>query len=85
MSFDQMFVPMTLASSLLSNQYLSASSVIRHEFVSGGGELGVESLWTEAVRSRMAFHVKSARDLPLFSDSSAQGSGCWLMEEIQEL
>jgi hypothetical protein len=77
LSYDQMFIPMTLATSLVSNRYLSAASVVRHEFVSGEGAIGVESMWTEAVTSRIFLQVKSARDLPLFSDSSAQG--IWML------
>jgi hypothetical protein len=76
-SYEQKFVPMTLASAIITNRYISAVSIVKHEFVTGAGELGVESNWTAAVRSRVSINVKSARDLPMFSDSSRQG--VWML------
>ena len=72
-SYEQMFIPMTLASNIIANRYLSAASSIKHQYNTGMGELGVESHWTEEVQSRVSLNVKSARDLPMFSDSSVQG------------
>jgi TonB dependent receptor len=72
-SYEQMFIPMTLASNIIANRYLSAASIIKHQYNTGMGELGVESHWTEEVQSRVSLNVKSARDLPMFSDSSIQG------------
>ena len=72
-SFEQMFIPMTLASNIIANRYLSAASTIKHQYNTGMGEFGVESRWTEEVQSRVSLNVKSARDLPMFSDSSVQG------------
>jgi hypothetical protein len=77
-SYESLFIPMNLASNIISNRYLSASSVVRQEYVTGEGEFGVESHWTEAIRSRVSLNVKSARDLPMFSDSSRQG--VWTLE-----
>ena len=72
-----MFVPMTLASNIIINRYLSTASIVRHEYITNAGELGIESNWTEAMRSRVSLNVKSARDLPMFSDSSRKG--VWML------
>ena len=76
-SYEQMFVPMTLASNIIANRFLSAASIVKHEYVTGEGELGLESNWTEGIKSRISLNVKSARDLPMFSDSSRQG--VWML------
>ena len=76
-SYQQIIVPMTLASNIIENRFLSATSIVRHEDVTGMGELGIESSWTDAVRSRVYLNVKFARDLPMFSDSSRQG--VWML------
>jgi len=75
--YEQLVVPMTLASHLITNRFLSAASIIKHETVTGAGELGVESNWTEAVQSRVTINVKSVSDLPMFSDFSHQG--IWML------
>jgi hypothetical protein len=72
-SYKPMVIPMTLASNIRVNRFLSAVSPIRHADVSNAGELGVESDWNEMVRSRVSFGVKSINDLTMFSDSSRQG------------
>jgi hypothetical protein len=75
-SYKPMVIPMTLASNIRVNRFLSAVSPIRHADVSNAGELGVESDWNEIVRSRVSFGVKSINDLTMFSefsDSSRQG------------
>jgi hypothetical protein len=72
-SFEQLYIPMTLASTINTNRYLSASSTIKHQYDAGRGELGIASQWTEDVQSRVSLNVRSARDLPMFSDSSVQG------------
>jgi hypothetical protein len=77
LSWEQKVVPMTLASHMLVNRFLSTASIVRQEYVNGAGELGIESNWTEAVRSRVSLNVKSASDLPMFSDSSLQG--VWML------
>ncbi|MGD0037480.1 MAG: hypothetical protein ABSC53_09335 [Bacteroidota bacterium] len=76
-SYETTFIPMTLASNIIANRFLSAVSIVKHEYVTGAGELGIESNWTEAMRSRVSLNVKSARDLPMFSDSSLQG--VWML------
>jgi hypothetical protein len=72
-SYKPMVIPMTLASNIQVNRFLSADSPIRHTDVSNAGELGVESDWNEMVRSRVSFGVKSISDLTMFSDSSRHG------------
>ena len=72
-SFKPMVIPMTLASNIRVNRFLSAVSPIRHTDVSNMGELGVESDWNEIVRSRVSFGVKSISDLTMFSESARQG------------
>jgi hypothetical protein len=71
--YEQLFVPMTLASHSIVNRYLSSASIVKHEYIPSAVELGIESNWTEAMRSRVSLNVKSARDLPMFSDSSRPG------------
>jgi hypothetical protein len=73
MSYKPMIIPMTLASNIRVNRFLSAVSSIRHTDLSNTGELGVESDWNEMVRSRVSFGLKSISDLTMFSDSSRQG------------
>lgn len=77
LSYDQQVVPMTWASLYAVNRYLSVRSVIRQESISGEGTLGVESMWSEGVRSRLSAQVKSVSDLPLFSDTTVPG--VWMM------
>jgi len=75
-SYEPMVIPMTLASNIRANRFLSADSPIRHTDVSNAGELGIESNWNEMVRSRLSFGVKSISDLTMFSeflDSSRHG------------
>ncbi len=72
-SYKPMVIPMTLASNIRVNRFLSADSPIRHADVSNTGELGVESDWNEMIRSRVSFGVKSISDMTMFSDSSRQG------------
>ena len=76
-SYEPMFVPMTLASNMIVNRFLSAASTVIHEYIRDAGELGVESYWTEALSSRVLLDVKTVRDLPMFSDFSRQG--VWLL------
>jgi hypothetical protein len=76
-SYEPMFIPMTLESNMIVNRFLSAASPVKHEYIRDAGELGLESNWTEAVQSRVYLNVKSARDLPMFSDSSRQG--VWML------
>ena len=76
-SYEPTFIPMTLTSNIIANRFLSAASIVKHEYVTDAGELGVESNWTDAMRSRVSLNVKSARDLPMFSDSSHQG--VWML------
>jgi hypothetical protein len=76
-SYEPMFIPMTLAANIIANRFLSAASIVKHEDVTSAGELGIESHWTEAVKSRVSLNVKSARELPMFSDSSRQG--VWML------
>jgi hypothetical protein len=73
MFYEPVFVPMTLQSSMIVNRFLSAASTVKHEYIRDAGEIGIESNWSEAVQSRVSLNVKSARDLPVFSDSSRQG------------
>jgi hypothetical protein len=77
LSYEPMFVPMTLASNLTVNRFLSAASTIIHEYIRDAGELGIESHWTEALSSRVFLNVKSVHDVPMFSDSSRHG--VWLL------
>lgn len=72
-SYMPMVIPMTLASDIRVNRFLSAASPIRHTDVSNAGEIGVESDWNEMVRSRVSFGVQSISDLTMYSDSSRQG------------
>jgi hypothetical protein len=76
-SYGSMFVPMTLASTIMANRFLSAASIVKQEYINGTGGLGIESNWTETITSRVSLNVKSARDLPMFSDSSRQG--IWML------
>jgi hypothetical protein len=76
-SYEPMFVPMSFASNMIVNRFLSAASTVQHEYIRDAGELGIESHWTEAVQSRVFLNVKSVRDLPMFSDSSRQG--VWML------
>jgi hypothetical protein len=71
--YKPMIIPMTLASNIRINRFLSAASPIRHTDVSNAGEIGVESDWNEIVRSRVSLGVKSISDLTMYSDSSRQG------------
>jgi hypothetical protein len=71
--YRPMFVPMTLSSNIRVNRILSTASVVRHEDVINAGEVGVESDWSDAIRSHISFNVQSVRDLTVFSDSSRQG------------
>jgi hypothetical protein len=72
-SYKPMVIPMTLASNIQVNRFLSADSPIRHADVSNTGELGVESDWNEMIRSRLSFGVKTISDMTMFSDSSRPG------------
>jgi hypothetical protein len=76
-SYEPMFVPMTLASNMIVNRFLSAASTVIHEYIRDAGELGVESHWTETLSSRVLLNVKSVRDLPMYSDFSHQG--VWML------
>ena len=76
-SYEPMVVPMTLASNIIENRFLSTSSIVKHEYISAAGEIGVESNWTQAVSSRVFLNIKSVSDLPMFSDSSRQG--VWML------
>jgi len=72
-SYNPMIIPMTLASNIQINRFLSAISPIRHSDVSNAGEIGVESDWTEMIQSRVSIGVETVSDLTLYSDSSRQG------------
>jgi len=79
-SYKPMVIPMTLASNIRVNRFLSAVSPIRHADVSNAGELGVESDWNEMVRSRVSFGVKSISDLTMFSEfSDSSRHGVWTL------
>ncbi len=72
-SYEPMVIPLTLASNIQVNRFLSADSRIRHADVSNTGELGVESDWNEMIRSRLSLGVKTISDMTMFSDSARQG------------
>ena len=76
-SYASMFIPMTLAATMRANRFLSAAAIVKQEYIDGSGGLGIESNWTETITSRVSLNVKSARDLPMFSDSSRQG--VWML------
>jgi hypothetical protein len=76
-SYKQMFIPMTLATHIVVNRFLSAASIVKHEYVKAAGELGIESNWAKFMISRVSINVKSASDLPMFSDSSRRG--VWML------
>ena len=76
-SYEPMFIPMTLASNLTVNRFLSAASTIIHEYIRDAGELGIESHWTKELSSRIFLNVKSVHDMPMFLDSSRHG--VWLL------
>jgi hypothetical protein len=79
-SYKPMVIPMTLASNIRVNRFLSAVSPIRHADVSNAGELGVESDWNEMVRSRVSLGVKSISDLTMFSEfSDSSRHGIWTL------
>jgi hypothetical protein len=79
-SYKPIVIPMTLASNIQVNRFLSADSPIRHTDVSNAGELGVESDWNEMVRSRVSFGVKSISDLTMFSEfSDSSRHGIWTL------
>lgn len=75
--YEPIFIPVTLASNLTTNRFLSAASIIKHEYITDAGEVGIESDWTSTIRSRISLNMKSSRDLPLFSDSLRQG--VWML------
>ena len=77
LSYEPMLVPMTLASNIIINRYLSDASIVKSEYISNAGEIGIESNWTDAINSRISLNVKSARDLPVFSDSLRRG--VWML------
>ncbi len=72
-SYKPMIIPLTLASNIRVNRFLSAGSPIRHSDVSNAGEIGIESDWNEMVQSRVSFGVESINDLTMYSDSSRPG------------
>jgi hypothetical protein len=73
LSFEPTILPMTLASNIRVNRYLSASSSVRHTNISNAGELGVESGWTNNLQSRVSFGVKSISDLTMFTETTNRG------------
>jgi hypothetical protein len=72
-SYEPRIVPITMALNIRMNRYLSTVSTVRHADVTNAGEFGIESDWTETVRTRVSFGVKSIRDLTMFSDSTRPG------------
>lgn len=79
-SYKPRVIPMTLASNIRVNRFLSAVSLIRHADVSNAGEIGVESDWNEIVRSRVSFGVESISDLTMFSEfSDSSRPGVWTL------
>jgi hypothetical protein len=71
--YAPMIVPMTLASNIQVNRFLSTDSKVKHANVTNAGEIGLESEWNETIRSRVSFGVKTIGDWTMFSDSSRQG------------
>jgi hypothetical protein len=76
-SYKPILIPMTLASSIGINRFLSTASIIRHTDVNNAGEIGVESDWTKTIRSRVSFKLESIRELGMFSDLSQKG--IWIL------
>lgn len=72
-SYKPVVLPMTLASNLQVNRFLSVNSPVRHSDVSNTGELGIESDWSEMIRSRCSIGIQSISNMTMFSDSLRQG------------
>jgi hypothetical protein len=72
-AYAPMIIPMTLASNIQLNRFLSADSKVKHANVTNAGELGLESEWNETIRSRVSFGLKTIGDWTMFSDSSRKG------------
>jgi hypothetical protein len=77
-SYAPEIVPISLVKVLESNRYVSAFTAIQNQDITHAGELGVEALWTDDIRSRVAFQVHSISDYGILTDSTVQG--VWEMQ-----
>ncbi len=74
-SYSPEIVPMSLSNILETNRYVSAFTAIQNQDITHAGELGVEAQWTNDIRSRAAFQVRSVANYGVFTDSVT--SGIW--------
>jgi outer membrane receptor protein involved in Fe transport len=72
-SYAPEVVPMSLSKILETNRYVSAFTAIQNQDITHAGELGVEALWTDDIRSRAAIRVHSISDYGVFTDSVTKG------------
>ncbi len=65
--------PVTLASQIELNPYLSASARIRHADVPWDVTGALESNWNEKVQTKLSVRYQLAKDFPLYADSLRTG------------
>jgi TolA-binding protein len=65
---------MTFSRLIETNRYLSTSTLFEHTVVSNRGEIGLESQWNPAIRTRIAAGVESSSNYILFAKDTM---GVW--------
>jgi outer membrane cobalamin receptor len=71
-AYEPSVAPLTLATILSKNRYLESSATVGHQDITNSVELGLESDWSVAIRSRCSFRVQSVKDNALFSELSSK-------------
>lgn len=67
--------PVTLLSSLDAHRFVSSRTMLRHSIWKNAGRFGVESDWTQDVRTRVELEAGTADDLAMVADTA--GAGVW--------
>lgn len=67
--------PITLVSSIDAHRFLSSRSTLRHAVWTNAGRFGIESDWTQDLRTRFEVEAGTADDLAMVADTA--GAGSW--------
>ena len=76
--YEPVISPTTVSSSLENHRFLNARSVMRHGIWKNQGRFGLESDWTQDVRTRIEVEAATVDDLPMAADTAGVGVWSWM-------
>lgn len=75
--YEPVISPTTVSANLENSRFLNARSLMRHGIWKNHGRFGLESDWTQDVRTRIEVEAATVDDLPMVADTA--GVGVWTL------